>query len=81
MAGKATAKQRGYGKSKKERKRMKESDLHIRDVGKKALQSGKKDPTGASPKSQSPTKPKVPVKPRGGMRGGVGSGPFGPRVR
>ena len=29
-----------------------------------------------------PSTPKVPVKPRGGMRGGgLGAGPFGPRVR
>ena len=78
---KATAKERGFAKDKASRKEMKQQDTFYGKVAKKDLKSGE---IGISKsvlsKSQSPSKPKVPVKPRGGMRGGgmLGGGRIGP---
>ena len=76
---KASAKDRGFAKDKASRKEMKQQDTFYSKVAKKDLKSGE---IGISKSvlsnSQSPSKPKVPVKPRGGMRGGgsVSSGGF-----
>ena len=73
---KANAKEREFAKDKASRKEMKKEDTFYSKVAKKDLKSGK---IGISKSvlsnSQSPSKPKVPVKPRGGagMRGGIGS--------
>jgi uncharacterized protein YeaO (DUF488 family) len=73
---KATANEREFAKDKASRKEMKKEDTFYSKVAKKDLKSGK---IGISKSvlsnSQSPSKPKVPVKPRGGsgMRGGIGS--------
>jgi endo-1,4-beta-D-glucanase Y len=73
---KATAKERGFAKDKASRKEMKQQDVFYNKAGKQDLKSGQV--TGASKanvsKSQSPSKPKVSVKPRGGMRGGASLG-------
>ncbi len=74
---KASAKDRGFAKDKASRKEMKQQDVFYNKAGKEDLKEGKV--TGASKanvsKSQSKSKIKVPVKPRGGagMRGGLGS--------
>ena len=74
---KATAKERGFAKDKTSRKEMKQQDVFYNKAGKEDLKEGKV--TGVSKanvsKSQSKSKIKVPVKPRGGagMRGGLGS--------
>ena len=79
---KATAKERGFAKDKASRKEMKQQDVFYNKAGKEDLKSGQV--TGASKanvsKSQSPSKPKVPVKPRGG-RGGMSGGMFGIKNR
>ena len=73
---KASAKERGFAKDKASRKEMKQQDVFYNKAGKKDLKEGKA--TGASKanvsKSQSKSKIKVPVKPRGGagLRGGLG---------
>ena len=83
-ATKATAKERGFAKDKASRKEMKQQDTFYGKVAKKDLKSGE---IGISKsvlsKSQSPSKPKVPVKPRGGMRGGTmgGGGLINPKTR
>ena len=72
---KATAKEREFEKDKASRKEMKQQDTFYAKVAKKDLKSGK---IGISKSvlsnSQSPSKPKVPVKPRGGFRGSGGGG-------
>ena len=79
-SSKMTAKERGFAKDKASRKEMKQQDTFYSKVAKEDLKSGK---IGISKsvlsKSQSPSKPKVPVKPRGGggMRGPISLGGSG----
>ncbi len=75
---KVTAKQRGFTKDKPGRKEMKANDIFISRYAKDAKKSGtnKSLSDAAAPKSVSPRKKTVPVKPKGGrgMRGGFGGG-------
>jgi len=63
VGSKSTAKERGFAKDKASRKEMKEQDVFYAKIAKEDLKSGK---IGISKsvlsKSQSPSKPKVPVK-------------------
>ena len=72
-----SATDRGFAKDKASRKEMKQQDVFYNKAGKKDLKEGKATDVSKAntSKSQSKSKIKVPVKPRGGagMRGGLGS--------
>ena len=64
---KATAKERGFAKDKASRKEMKQQDVFYNKVGKADLKEGYRSGAARAntPKSQSPSLKKVPVKKRG----------------
>lgn len=70
-----TAKERGFEKDKASRKEMKKQDIFYNRAGKADLKEGYRSGAAIAntPKSQNPSQPKVPVKPKGG-RGGSGGG-------
>jgi hypothetical protein len=61
---KMTAKERGFAKDKASRKEMKQQDTVYNKAGKADLKKGSRSGAAIAntPKSQSPSKPKVPVK-------------------
>ncbi len=61
---KRTAAERGFAKDKASRKAMKKQDIFYNKVGKEDLKEGFRSGAASAntPKSQSPSKPKVPVK-------------------
>ena len=61
---KRTAAERGFAKDKASRKEMKKQDIFYNKAGKADLKEGNRSGAAIAntPKSQSPSKPKVPVK-------------------